>query len=68
MDSAITRSSGSMMVNASCGPEAAMDSRPALTTLALPLTGQTSRDVPRSVAASRTSWEASADTDDESTR
>ena len=64
----MSASSGSTSSYASLGPDTAIASRPALTTLAFPLTGAASSVVPRAAAACRTRSEVSAETVLESTR
>src|SRR5579863_9996016 len=58
---------GSVVANASLGPETAAVIFPARTTLGLPITGAASRAVPRSAISAQTRAEASGDTVEQST-
>src|ERR1700683_4362399 len=58
---------GSVMTNASQGPETAAVIFPARTTLGLPITGAASNAVPRSAISARTRAEDSGDTVEQST-
>src|ERR1700722_13857877 len=59
---------GSAILNCASGPDTTTDSRPALTTLALPDTGAASIATPRAAACSRTAADASVDTLEQSTK
>src|SRR4029453_15264426 len=58
---------GSAASNAAFGPEQTNDRRPALITLALPLTGAASSSTPRALRSARNSAEPSSEIDEHST-